>query len=471
MHSSTSGAIAPKKPGLLINRDFALLWTGGAISVFGDIIFDFTLTVWVALGLAAHQSWGPLAVSGVLLAASVPLFVFGPIAGVFVDRWDKRRTMLAMDAIRAVLIGLLVLATNIIPLPFLPDGRVPLEWQLGMVYGVVFLNTLCSQFFGPARFALIGDVVPEPQRAHAMGISHAAQMIAMIIAPPLAPVLYLALGAQWAIGIDALSFLGSFLLVLAVRAPKSATSRVAGQKPNFLREFFAGLGFVARNRVTSTLVISVVVIMLGASAFNALEIYFALNNLHVTPYLYGFLSTSQGVGAVLGAVIAGALAQRIGLARMVGMSLLLTSVCILVYARMTSFAPALALAAFGGVFQAALNVAVGPLILRVTPRAFVGRVMATINPTTGLAQILGTILAGYLASKVLPDFHQQVLGMQFGTFDTILTGGALLCIAGSIFTIARLGFRDPAPVEPSQAESAATPDAEPTVLTEAVPAE
>src|SRR5215471_6758735 len=102
---TTTATEAPStpKPGLLINRNFALLWTGSLISVFGDVIFDTSLIVWITVFLAVHQTWAPLAVSGVFLAALVPTMLFGPIAGVFVDRWDKRRTMLWMDASRAIL--------------------------------------------------------------------------------------------------------------------------------------------------------------------------------------------------------------------------------------------------------------------------------------------------------------------------------------------------------------------------------
>lgn len=447
MHSSTAEAIPAQKPGILINRNFALLWLGGAISVFGDFIFDTTLTVWIVLSLAAHQSWAPLAVSAVLLAVTLPTFVFGPIAGVFVDRWDKRRTMLAMDAVRAVLIGLLVLATNIVPLPFLPNGQVPLVGQLALLYSVVFLNTICSQFFGPARMALIGDVVADPLRARATGASQAVQMLALVIAPPLAPLLYVATGAQWAIGINAISFLASFLLVLAVRAPKSATSKVAGQRPNFLREFGAGLRFAFRNRTISALVTSITIVMFGASALNALDIFFALNDLHVAPALYGFLSASMGIGAILGSILAAGLAQRTGLVRMLGGSMVILSALILAYTRMTSFIPALVIIGIGGIFQAALNVAAGPLIMRVTPRAFMGRVAATINPAAAMASMLGTVVAGYLAGSVLPNFHAQILGQNLDTFNTILGGGAVLTLLGAFYTVWRLGFRDPAPVE------------------------
>ena len=118
---------------LLINRNFALFWTGRAVSNVGDFVFDTTLILWVATRIANGKEWGPLAVSGVLLAATIPTFAIGPIAGVLADRWDKRRTMLLMDVLRALLVGLLV------PLPFLA-GRLPLGIQLGAVYSVVLLT-------------------------------------------------------------------------------------------------------------------------------------------------------------------------------------------------------------------------------------------------------------------------------------------------------------------------------------------
>jgi MFS family permease len=113
MQTATATPTAPaKKPGLFINRNFGLLWIGQTISYVGDFVFDTTLVFWIATSLVRGQSWAPLAVSGVLLAVSVPVFAVGPLAGVFVDRWDKRRTMLAMDALRAMLVFLLLLASE-----------------------------------------------------------------------------------------------------------------------------------------------------------------------------------------------------------------------------------------------------------------------------------------------------------------------------------------------------------------------
>lgn len=434
-----------RKPGLFINRNFALLWTGGTISVFGDMIFETSLIVWISVFLAAHQPWAPLAVSGVLLAMLVPTVAFGPIAGVFVDRWDKRRTMLWMDAIRAVLIAFLLLATNIVPLPFLPGGRMPLTGQLSAIYAVVFLASLCTQLFSPARMALIGDIVLDQHRAHASGMTQVTQSLALIIAPPLAPILLLAVGAQIALLINALSFLCSFLLLLVVRAPRAASSRESEENPNLLREFIAGLRFSMENRVISTLIVTAGVIMLGASAVNALDIFFVLNNLHAPVSLYGFLTTAQGVGAILGSILAGMFAQRIGLVRTITGTLLILGAGLLVYSRLTSFVPALIVVVLIGIFMAGLSVAVGPLLLRVTPRAYIGRVMATLNPTSAIMQVVGTVLAGYLASNVLLHLHAHLLGMTFGPIDTIFTGGAVVALIGGIYALLRLGFTDPQP--------------------------
>src|SRR5579862_2302885 len=149
------------KGGLLINRNFALLWSGQALSILGDMVFTTTLVVWIATQLARGQSWAPLAVTGVLLAAAIPAFLIGPFAGVFVDRMDKRRMMLVMDGMRVFIVAALILATGVIPLPFLPGGRLPLAWTLGAIYAIVFLVNTADQFFRPAMMALIGDIVPE----------------------------------------------------------------------------------------------------------------------------------------------------------------------------------------------------------------------------------------------------------------------------------------------------------------------
>ena len=354
-----SSATVARKPGLLINGNYGRLWLGHTISIFGDFIFDTTLVIWIAAVLARGQSWAPLAVSGVFIATTVPMLFVGPIAGVFVDRWNKRRTMLVMDAARAALVALLILSAGVVPLPFLPDGRLPLFWQLGVVYAVVFLLNTLSQFFRPASLALTGDIVPQDYQARAMGLSQTSASIAMILGPTLAAPLFVAVGPEWALGIDALSFVVSYLLIQTVSAPPAASSIADGIRPNFWKEFGLGLRFFLRSRVLVILTISAAILMLGGGALNTLDYFFVTENLHASTAYFGLLQGAMGVGMILGAILAGVFAQKIGLVRTLWLSLLGMALLITAYARSTDIWVAIAVIGVAGVPQAALNVAAG----------------------------------------------------------------------------------------------------------------
>src|SRR5205809_4498516 len=100
----------PVVPALRHNRNYRWLWLGQAASLLGDEVLDTAVVLWLGLTAADGQTSGPPAVAGALAARIAPVLVFGMVGGVYSDRWDRRRTMLVMDAIRAGLIcGLAVL--------------------------------------------------------------------------------------------------------------------------------------------------------------------------------------------------------------------------------------------------------------------------------------------------------------------------------------------------------------------------
>lgn len=459
MDPTTSGpassAVVARKPGLLINGNYGRLWIGLTISVFGDFIFDTTLVLWIAAVIARGQSWAPLAVSGVFIATTIPMLVVGPIAGVFVDRWSKRGTMLVMDVLRAVLVAGLILSSGLVPLPFLPDGRLPIFWQLGVIYAVVFLLNTFSQFFRPASLALTGDLVSEKMQAHATGLSQTSMSIAMILGPTLAAPLFVAFGPEWALGINACSFVASFCFIQSVSAPSAARSVAAGAHPNFWNEFGLGLRYFLRSRVLVVLTISATIVMLGGGALNTLDIFFVTQNLHAPASVYGLVSGVMGVGMILGAILAGAFAQKIGLTRTLWLSLLAIAVLITAYGRSANIWVAIAVIGVAGIAQAALNVAIGPLLLRSAPREMIGRVSSILNPTVTIATIAGAALGGYLDSTILHGFSATVLGIHFGAVDTIFTGAGVIALVGALFAMVglhgvRFGTQEPAPDEVSE---------------------
>jgi MFS family permease len=133
-------------PGLRRNRAWTLLWSGQAVSIVGDYVFDTTIVLWIGTVIAKGEGWAPAAVSGVLMAAALPAIVIGPVAGVFVDRWDRRRIMLSADACRAVLVAaLLPLAWPSV------SGHVSRAASLTLIYAVVIAASCFGQFFNPSR--------------------------------------------------------------------------------------------------------------------------------------------------------------------------------------------------------------------------------------------------------------------------------------------------------------------------------
>ncbi len=224
----------------LINRDFARLWYGQAISTVGNYVFDTTLVLWVAAVLAKGKPWAPAAVSGILLVAGLGILVIGPVAGVFVDRWDFRTTMMWTEAIRAGLSGLLAI------LAFLPAHSLPVWAWLALIYVDVLALNAVGQFFNPARFAIVGDVVQgEADRARAAGITEATTATAAIIGPPVAAPLLFTVGLQWALLLNAISYVVSYFAIRSVRVadaePVGAAAAGPGSAGGFWPQFSAGL--------------------------------------------------------------------------------------------------------------------------------------------------------------------------------------------------------------------------------------
>lgn len=201
----------------LINRDYTRLWFGQAVSSVGDAVFSTTLVLWVATVLGKDQAWAPVAVSGILIASSAAVLVVGPLAGVFVDRWDKRDTMLKTEVVRGVLVAALTLFA------LLPSDALPVGVWLALIYVIILLLHTAGQFFSPARFAIIADLVTkDADRARAAGIAQATGETAWIIGPPLAAPLLFTAGLEWALLFNGLSYAVSYVAIRSIEVPTTS---------------------------------------------------------------------------------------------------------------------------------------------------------------------------------------------------------------------------------------------------------
>jgi MFS family permease len=417
-----------------INRNFAFLFSGQAISLLGDQVFVTILIVWIATQIAANQPWGPLATSGLLIASIIPSLLAAPLAGVFVDRWDHRRTMLGMDLMRIILLAVMFL------LPFLQTHISPLVLLI-FIYIVIFCENVCADFFNPARFALIGDVVPEEKRPQATGMEQVSQALAVILGPPIAAPLLFGIGAQWAFLLDALTFVVSFCMISAVRVPSTKPQMTETDEPDdngaqsksIRAEFMEGLHFVFGNRAIRGLVLSIFLLTLSTGSFTPLSVFFMQHNLHAPISNTGVLLAFFGAGAMVGAVLFGMFAQHIGIRRLFVCAILLAGILLILFSRLNNFLLACIVILAVGSVQAAINVAASPILLKETPKNFIGRVSSVMNPLITIGTLISVSGAGYVAGILLTNLHLQIAGLTFGPVDTVFTiSGVVILLAGAL---------------------------------------
>ncbi|HWZ17516.1 MAG TPA: MFS transporter [Ktedonobacteraceae bacterium] len=387
--------------GFLINRNFRLLAIGQAISNMGDFVYSTTLLIWVFV--LTHSA---AAVSGVLIAQYLPVFLLGPIAGVFVDRWNRRLTMVVSDVTRAI----------IALLPLL----VPLFLRLPTIYASVFLISAFSRFFMPARSGMLQVIVADEQQPQAASISQATFALSFIIGPAIASPLFFAVGPVVACIIDAVSFLISAISVQAIRASKEdlhpyhkpEIEYASGGIKAVIHELFAGLKFVVQTRALLIVVILILIAMLGGGALNALDIIFVNQRLHVSTSLYGPLVAMGGLGTLLGAVGAGLLSKKVMPRHILAGGVFLLGVGLMIYAFQTQYILAIIVMFITGIPQGGIDVGFTPILLGTTPRSLIGRVESVIETTMYGVSLISIALAGYFG-QFIPVYIIYAIGGAF----------------------------------------------------------
>lgn len=396
----TSKNPMPEK-GFLINRNFRLLAIGQAISNLGDFVYSTTLLIWVFV--LTHSA---AAVSGVLIAQYLPVFFLGPIAGVFVDRWNRRRTMVVSDATRAFI--------ALLPL------FVPLFLRLPTIYVSVFLISTFSRFFMPARAGILQVIVAEEQQPQAASISQATFALSFIIGPAIASPLYFAVGPVVACIINAVSFLISAISVQAIRASKeelhpyhkSEIDHASSGIKVILRELLVGLRFVVQTRVLLIVLFLILIAMLGGGALNALDIIFVSQRLQVSTSLYGPLVAVGGLGTLLGAIGAGFLSRKVMPRHILAGSVLLLGLGLVIYAFQTQYILAIIVMFITGIPQGGIDVGFTPILLGTTPRSLIGRVESVIETAMYGVSLISIALAGYLG-QFIPVYIIYAIGGAF----------------------------------------------------------
>ena len=413
----------------LVNRNYAKLWYGQAVSAVGDTVFGTTLVLWVSQVLARGSPWAPAAVSGILVAAGAAVALVGPVAGVFVDRWNRKSTMMRTEAIRAVMVA------GLTGLSFVPVRDLPIGMWLAAVYLVVFVLNAAGQFFNPARFATTGDVVHgEEDRVRAAGLAEATTSAAGIIGPPIAALLAghrrlpVGAGRQRRLLCRVLS--GHPLPAADARASPAGPCR-SGGVPACTPSSPAGLRLFARNRFLVTLLTVTMICQCGTGAISALNVFFVTRDLHASSGLFGIAETAMGVGFIIGALAAGRMVRWIGARALTWSGLLATGVLAAGYATAAQLPcwPGHA----GDLCHADRDAEHGGGAA--APGCGAARIPGPgdggVHPVNQLASMLSVVISGWLTSTVLRSFRASFAGITLNSVSLIfIVAGGLIFVSG-----------------------------------------
>jgi MFS transporter, DHA3 family, macrolide efflux protein len=303
---------APAEPranfvSVLRNSNFRNLWLGQVVSQVGDYFVFLALTV-VVVGFSGNGQETTLAVSGMMISFSLPRLLFGLLAGVFVDRWDRRRTMLVSDILRAIITLVMIPAV--------------LSANLWALYALAFVMSAVGTLFNPAKGALIPNLVDKEQLLSANSLSQTSQMLAMLMGPALAGVTLKIAGTgnEWiAFVIDSVSYMVSAFAIWMIRVPKAvAVVQEAVEKAiqtsgsavaRVWSELLVGLRALVLNRNMGLLTLIFAVTMLGIGAVNVLWIVFLTTRFGFEgpelAWRVSLLDIGFGVGMIASSVVAG----------------------------------------------------------------------------------------------------------------------------------------------------------------------
>jgi len=284
---------------------------------------------------------------------------------------------------------------------------------------------VAAVFFNPARFVIVTDVVAEQDRGRAAAMTQASTAVATILGPLLAAVLFVWVGPALAFALNAVTFVVSFLAIRV--APSVSGSLSRGQ---IGQELLEPLRIIVGRPVLRMVLIAGSVIMLGAGTISALDVYFVQENLHAGPQWYGVISAAFGAGVLAGALLVGALGDRVGYRRIFAGALIALGLVFLAYSRLTTPVPAVVLIFAYGLFAGGVETSISPLTIAAVPRDALARVISVFGPAFRLASIASIIGAGWVVSLFKPG--QSTHG--FNRIELVFTAAAALIVAAGVYS-------------------------------------
>ena len=386
---------------------FAIIWTGQLFSILSSSIVQFGIVLWISMETRSAE-----VLSIALIAALLPQTLLGPFVGVYVDRWDRRWTMILADSFVALCSGILALL-------FYLDIM-----ELWYVYVALMLRSVGSAFHSPAMQSSIPLLAPEKELVRISGVNQAIQSVCNIGGPALGAILIVAFNMATVLMIDVIGAFIACISLLFVSIPNPERKEVV-TSTSVLREMKEGFEAISKNKGLSRVMIVEVLVTFFIMPVGALVPLMTLNHFGGTAYQVSLIEALYGTGMLLGGVALAVWKMKVRKIILINISYLVIGVSLVlcgllppggfVWYAILSVMLGLSLPFYEGPFTALLQTQVSADVL--------GRVFSFFFSASLLPAMVGLLATGFVADAI-------------GVPNVFLFGGiAIIIIGGGAFFV------------------------------------
>lgn len=355
------------------NHNFRLMWTGQLISTMGSALTSLAASI-----LVFRLTNSALSVSLMLMATAAPTLLVGLFAGVFVDRFDRKKIMIGADIFRAVLVLLIPLLV---------------QHNVAWLYIIVALTSAIGQFFDPAHESVLPEVASEEELAAANSLMAISSFGSTAIGFAASGLIASAANINWAFYIDGISFFISAMLILFIRIKPlqidedTKTSSVTLNLKLGVKQLF-------QTPVLNSLIKASIPTLIAFGLSNALLLPFALRALKATEFEYGLQEAFTSIGFVVASFLLASIFDRMREGAWIAISYIGMALLGIAYSLIHSIPLAILLVTFSGFMNAPSSIGRRLVVQRNTPREMRGRVNSVFFVTRDILFLIGMSLAG-----------------------------------------------------------------------------
>ncbi|MHA2473621.1 MAG: MFS transporter [Promethearchaeota archaeon] len=268
-------------------KNYLFFWGGQLISLLGSSIIQFVIIWWIAEGTGS-----PVIVSVAFFLGSLPMVIVPPIIGVFIDRWNRKLTIIVTDSLQAFITFLLIFL-------FLADIA-----NIWLVITMNFLRGICQSTHFITVNAIIPLMIPKKNLSRMNGINYMFTGIIRVIGPIVAGFLLLFIEIKQILWADIVTFFIAIIPLLLIKIPSIVGTSALDQKKSYFKDFKSGLTILKGVKTLLILIIFISIINLLNMPFTAqMSLYIIINHSGGEQH-YAMVSAFLQGGIVIGAIIA-----------------------------------------------------------------------------------------------------------------------------------------------------------------------